>query len=105
MAPSLVRLADRGREGHDENVVAETIADVQGPIAPIFHTRRRDERPDNALRVVTRIRQIVQIDAALIDQCSPIAGAVEIKSSHVLPPPGSAAPCTDSNEDVSEKFR
>jgi hypothetical protein len=51
MAPSLVWLSEYESEGHDEDLIAEIVTDVQG--ASLFRAVRHKERTHHAGGVVT----------------------------------------------------
>src|SRR5258708_36230729 len=81
-----MRLAEHGNERHGEDLVAGSIADVQDPTAPVFRTGRHDQRPHHQGGVVTRLGQIANGSAVLIDHYPFSVGAMEIDLSHVPPP-------------------
>src|SRR5216683_381736 len=83
-----MRFAEFGRERQGEDLVADIIADVQDPAAPVFRARRHDERPHNDRGVLTRLSQVAYDGAASIDQYPLRVGAMEIDLSHVPPPAG-----------------
>ena len=43
-----VRLADRGRKGNGEDLIAAIVVDVHDPGTPILQTRGGNEQADNA---------------------------------------------------------
>src|SRR5882757_8410445 len=81
-----MRLAKHGGEGDVENLIAGSIDDVQHPTAPIFHTRRHQERVHHQGGVVTRLGEVDHGGAAAIDQYAFGTGAMEIDLSHLSSP-------------------
>jgi hypothetical protein len=81
-----MRFAEHGREGYDEDLIAEIIADVQDPATPIFPAGCHNERPHNESGMVMRCNQIIHGGAASINQHSLGVGAMEIDLSHIPPP-------------------
>jgi hypothetical protein len=79
--------ADNGRKRHDEDLIAEIVADVQDPVAPVFGALRHDERAHDASGLITHISQIADGGAGLIDQDALTVGAMEIDLTHVPPLP------------------
>jgi hypothetical protein len=79
-------LAEHKGEGHDEDLIAAIITDVQDPAAPIFGAARHKERAHHASGVVTCLGQIGYRGAGSISQCASRVGAMEIELTHVPPP-------------------
>jgi hypothetical protein len=100
-----VRLAEQGGERHGKNLVIEIVADVQGPVAPVFRAARRDQRPHDAGGVVARFSEVSYGGAALIDQYVLRIGAVEIELSHIPPPVKNESRTMDSSAESAGKFR
>jgi hypothetical protein len=63
-----MRLTQHERKGHDEELVAEVIADVQDPAAPTLCAVCHGQRTHNASCVVTRFREIADSGAVPIEQ-------------------------------------
>jgi hypothetical protein len=76
-------LAEHESEWDNEELITEVVADVQDPGPPIFQAAYHRERPYDARRVVTRLRQVVNSDAAAISQDFLRARAVEVDLGHV----------------------
>src|SRR5262245_53988686 len=92
MAASSVRLAERGSEGDDEDLLAEIVGDLQLPAAPVFGVGRRHHRMHQAQRMRAGFVEIAYRGAAAIDQDMFGVGAVEIDFGHV-PHSLRVAPC------------
>src|SRR6516164_426574 len=81
-----IRLAVHESEGQDENFIAGLIADMQGPMTPIFKAGCCDERSHLAGRLLARLDQVGYRCTATILQRSSSVGAMEVDVSHVTPP-------------------
>jgi hypothetical protein len=86
MVSSLMRLAEDGGEGQDEDFVAAVVGDVHDPVAPIFRTGRHDVGAGETLGVLAGLDQAADGGAALIDQHVFFVGAVEEDVAHVPHP-------------------
>src|SRR5947207_7105840 len=101
-----MRFAVHGRKGYGEDLVADIIADVKDPAAPIFQARRHDERPHHERGPLARPRQVADGGAASIDHYPLHAGAMEIKLSQCPPPLEKRhASSMDSSANAGGKFR
>src|SRR5262250_2865700 len=85
MATSM-RLSQHEREGHDEELIALIVADMQDPVAPILEGALVGEGSHDASRVIARLREVVHDSAAVVDENLLRVGAVEIYLGHVQPP-------------------
>src|SRR6516225_9174569 len=81
-----MRFAKHGCKGNNKELVAEVVADMQDPGAPILGAARHGQRAHSASCVVPRFDQIADSGAASINQDSVRAGAVEIDVIHLQPP-------------------
>jgi hypothetical protein len=70
-------------EGNKEKLITEIVANVQDPITPILETTRFSKRSNDAGRVVTRLGEVVDHRAAVIDENLLGVRAVEIHLGHV----------------------
>jgi hypothetical protein len=81
-----MRFAEHKREGHNEEFVANVVADVQNPATPILCAVCRGQRTHNASSVVSRFRQVADSGAVSIEQDPLRVGAVEVNLGHCQPP-------------------
>src|SRR5947207_5737165 len=79
-----MRFAVHGRKGYGEDLVADIIADVKDPAAPIFQARRHDERPHHERGPLARFRQVADGGAASIDHY-PLSGEYRVFRGGNLP--------------------
>src|SRR3954470_21185761 len=80
-----MRLAENRRERQREQLVVEIVADMHGPVTPVFRALFHDQRSHHAGRLVTRLGEVAHRGAGLIDANLAGTGAVEIDLSHVRP--------------------
>jgi hypothetical protein len=85
-SPLSMRLAEHEREGHNEELIALIVADMQDPVTPILKRALIGERLHDAGRVIVRLSKIVHHGAAAIDENVLGVGAMEIDLGHVQPP-------------------
>ena len=67
-----MRFAEQGGEGQGEDLLAVAVCDVQHPAAPVFRTRRHDQRARDERGVLARVSEVVDGGAASI-QTMPLA--------------------------------
>jgi hypothetical protein len=87
---TLVRLTKHESEGHNEKLVALIVADMQDPVTPILEAALVGEGLHDAGRMITRLSDIVNDGAAVIDEDLLRVGAVKIYLSHVKSPSNDA---------------
>jgi hypothetical protein len=73
-----VRLAEHEREGHNEELIALIVADMQDPIAPILEVPLVGKGFYDIGRVFTRFSEVAYRGAAMIDENLFRVGGVEI---------------------------
>jgi hypothetical protein len=81
-----MRLAEHEREGHDEELIALIVADMQNPVTPILQAALVGKGLHDAGRMIARLDKVVHHGAAVIEEYLPRIGAVEIYLSHFQPP-------------------
>jgi hypothetical protein len=81
-----IRLAEHESEGHNEELIALIVADMQDPVTPILKAALVGEGLHDAGRMIARLNEIVDHGAALIEENLLRVGAVEIYLSHFQPP-------------------
>jgi hypothetical protein len=81
-----MRLTEHESEGHNEELVALIVADMQHPIAAILKAALIGERFHDAGRVIARLSEVIHHGTPAIDKNLPCVGAVEIDLGHVQPP-------------------
>src|SRR6516165_11765220 len=84
MATSMC-LAKHESEGHNEELIALIVADMQDPVTPILEVTLVGEGMHDTRRVIARLSKIVHHRAAAIDENLLRIGAVEIDLGHVQP--------------------
>jgi hypothetical protein len=77
-----MRLAEHESEGHNEELIALIVADMQDPVTPILEAALVGEGLHDAGRMIARLNEIVHYGAAVIDEYLPRIGAVEIYLGH-----------------------
>src|SRR5215475_8656474 len=78
-------LAENESKGHNEELIALIVADMQDPVAPILEAALVGERLHDTGRVIARLGKTVHHGAAAIDENLLCVGAVEIYLGHVQP--------------------
>src|ERR1700752_3108717 len=78
-----MRLAEHESEGHDEELIALVVADMQDPVTPILEAALVGEGLHEAGRMIARLSEIVHPGAVVIEENLLRVGAVEIYLSHV----------------------
>jgi hypothetical protein len=86
----LVGLAEHEGEGHDEELIALIVADMQDPVAPILKAELVGEGLHHTGRMIARLSKIVHRGAAVVDEHLLRIGAVKIDLRHVQPPSNGA---------------
>jgi hypothetical protein len=86
MATSIREVAEHTNEGHNEELIALVVADMQDPVTPILEAALPGEELHDAGRVIARLSKIVDHGAATIDENLLRVRAVEIYLGHVQPP-------------------
>src|SRR5260370_39554348 len=81
-----MRLAEHESEGHNEELIALVVADVQDPVTPIREAAFVGEGSHDSGRMIVRLSKIVHHGAAVIDENLLGVGAMEIYLGHVRPP-------------------
>src|SRR5215831_16244977 len=79
-------LAEHESEGHNEELVALIVADMQDPVTPILEAARVGEGLHDTGRMIARLSKILHYGAAAIDENLLGIGAVEIHLGHVRLP-------------------
>jgi hypothetical protein len=87
-----IRFAEYGNEGHDEELIAVVVADMQDPVTPILEAALAGEELHDAGRVIARLSKIVHHGAAAIDENLLCVRAVEIYLAHLQPPSNATVP-------------
>src|SRR5215510_10513623 len=82
MATSM-RLTQHEGEGHNEELIALIVADMQDPVTPILEVTLVSEGMHDTRRVIARLSKIVHHGAAVIDENLLRIGAVKIDLGHV----------------------
>jgi len=82
----LVGIAEHEGEGHDEELIALIVADMQDPVAPILKAELVGEGLHHTGRMIARLSKIVHRGAAAIDEHLLRIGTVEIDLGHVQLP-------------------
>ena len=77
MATSM-RLAEHESEGHNEELIALIVADMQNPVTPILEAALVSERLHDTGRMIARLNEVVHHSAAVIDENLLRVGAMEI---------------------------
>ena len=80
-----MRPAEHAGEGHGKNHLAELVADVQDPAAPVLLAGLHDERPHHQRGVVLGLRQVADRRAASIDPDPFGAAAMRKRASSAMP--------------------
>jgi hypothetical protein len=81
-----IRLAEHESEGHNEELIALVVADMQDPVTPILEAALAGEGLHDTGRVIARLSKIVHHGAAAINENLLRVRAVEIYLRHVQPP-------------------
>src|SRR5262245_26385933 len=81
-----MRLAEHESEGHNEELIALIVADVQDPVTPILKAALVGKGLHDAGRVIARLGKVVHHSAVMIHENLLRVGAVEIYLGHVQPP-------------------
>src|SRR5262249_16241165 len=63
-----IRLAEHESEGHNEELIALIVADMQDPVTPILEAELVGEGLDDTGRLIARLSKIVHHGAAAIDE-------------------------------------
>jgi hypothetical protein len=63
-----LHLSQHEREGHDEELIALIVADMQDPVAPILEAALVGEGSHHAGRMIARLREVVHYGAAVVDE-------------------------------------
>ena len=79
-------LAEHEGKGHNEELIALIVADMQDPVTPIIEAALVGEGLHDAGRMIARLSEIVHHGTAVIDENFLRIGAVEVYLGHVLPP-------------------
>src|SRR3954470_19851568 len=88
-----MRLAENRRERQREDLVVEIVADMHGPVAPVFRALFHDQRAHHARRLVACLAKIAHHGAELIDANLVVVGAVEIDLGHDRSPSQRESAC------------
>src|SRR5262245_54596693 len=81
-----MRLSQHEREGHDEELIALIVADMQDPVAPILEAALVGEGLHDASRMIARLSKVMHHGAVVIEKHLSRVGAMEIDLGHVQPP-------------------
>jgi hypothetical protein len=79
-------LGEYESEGHNEELIALVVADMQDPVTPILEAALVGEGLDDAGRMIARLGEVVHCGAAAIEENLLRIGTVEIYLRHVQPP-------------------
>src|SRR5262245_26404733 len=93
MATSM-RFAEHESEGHNEELIALIVADMQDPVTPILEAALIGEGLHDTCSMVARLSEVAHCGAALIEENLLRVGAVEKYLGHVRSPSNG----TSSNE-------
>src|ERR1700740_2568159 len=85
-----MRLAEHENEGHNEELIALIVADMQDPVTPILEVAFVSEGLHDAGRMIPRFGEVVHQSATMVDEYLLRVGAVEIYLRHVEPPSNEA---------------
>jgi hypothetical protein len=77
-----IRLPEHESEGHNEELIALIIADMQNPVTPILEAALFGEGLHDAVRMIPRFSKIIHDGSAAIDENLPGVRAVEIYVRH-----------------------
>src|SRR5262245_35455322 len=80
-----IRPAEHKSKGHNEELIAPLVTDMQNPVTPIIAAAYGGDRFHNTRRMIPRLSEIVHYGAAIIDENLLRVGAVEIDLGHVQP--------------------
>src|SRR5215813_2872098 len=86
MIAGSMRFAEHEGERHYKELLAQIVADVQDPVAPVFSGVRHGQRSDHGGSAVTRLLQIVNRHTVSINHDTFRVRTVEIDLGHVSPP-------------------
>src|SRR5215813_12213168 len=79
-------LAEHESEGHNEELIALIVADMQDPVTPILEAALVGEGLHDTGRMIARLSKIVHHGAAAIDENLLRIGTVKIDLGHVQTP-------------------
>jgi hypothetical protein len=81
-----MELTEHEREGHNEELIALIVTDMQDPVTPIIEATLAGEGLHDAGRVIARFHKVIHQGAPIIDENLLRVGAVEVDLSHIQPP-------------------
>src|ERR1700756_3942011 len=80
-----IRLAEHESKGHNEELIALVVADMQDPVTPILEATLVGEGLHKAGRMIARLSEIIHNGAVVIEENLLRVGAVEKYLGHVQP--------------------